>query len=444
MNASSPVLDIAIVGSGPSGFFCAEYLLRPALPCRVHMFERWPAPYGLVRGAVAPDHMHIRRVNRTFERIAAKDGFLFYGNVNIGHDIRIAELKQHFHAVLVTTGAQLSRPLDTPGAALPGCYGAADLAGWYNGRPDCAAMRPDLSGHAAVIVGAGNVALDMARMLAWPPEILAPTDISSAALAQLSGNTIRDLHIVARRDPLETRFTPHELVLLKKIPGCAVIIHSDTDLSNTLPASEEETLLLDAYARLAAQSEGAAEARRRIHLHFNLRPEAVLGDTRVSGMLFRGRREALVHIPCEMVIAAIGQRGEAIDGLPFNLETGTIPHMDGRVLRDGRPMPGFYVAGWIKRGAVGVIGTNKPDCRRTVQSILDDRETLASSGTARADAIGALLKTRGVRSVSFKEWLIIDAAEKRRGEAAGKAREPYVSVKNMLSILDDGNERRQG
>ncbi len=430
-------LDIAIIGSGPSAFFCADYLSRLAQPCRICMFERWPSPYGLVRGAIAPDHMHIRRVTRAFERIAMRPAISYFGNVDVGRDIGIEELAGMFHVVLVATGAQRSRIPAIPGMDLSNCCGAAEFAGWYNGRPDCVAIQPNLSGNAAVVIGAGNVALDMARMLAWPCESLAATDISSKALAHLAQSTLRDIHVVARRGPLDARFTPQELELLKDIPRCAVIIHEDETFSQGCATpSEDEELLLRAYAAVHAKADACEGTRRRIHLHFHLHPHAVMGDSQATGVLFYDAYGAPVHIPAEMVIAAIGQTGEAIPGLPFNEDAGTIPHCVGRILDDGRPRHGFYVAGWIKRGASGVIGTNKPDCRETVQSILDDRATLIADARRGADMIGERLQQHGVRIVNFEEWKLLDKAEQRNGTDLGKAREPFCSVEAMLNALE--------
>ena len=430
-------LEIAIIGSGPSAFFCADYLSRLAQPCRIGMFERWPSPYGLVRGAIAPDHMHIRRVTRAFERIACKPGISYFGNVDVGSDIAIDELAGIFHVVVLATGAQRSRMPAIPGMDLSNCYGAADLAGWYNGRPDCVVMQPNLTGNAAVIIGAGNVALDMARMLSWPRESLAATDISSKALDCLAQSALRDIHVVARRGPLDARFTPQELELLKDIPHSAVIIHENEAFSALCATSEDEELLLRVYRAMHAKEDACEAARRRIHLHFHMQPQAVMGDAQATGVLFYDAYGAPVHIPAEMVIAAIGQTGEAIPGLPFDDDAGTIPHCAGRILQDGQPLPGFYVAGWIKRGASGVIGMNKPDCRETVQSILDDRATLTANARRGADRVGELLKQRGVRVVRFEEWKLLDRAEQRNGAALGKAREPFCSVEAMLSALED-------
>ncbi len=447
MKSSSRPLRAAIVGSGPSGFFCADYLLRLAQPCTAAMFEQWPAPFGMVRGAVAPDHMNIRGAIRAFEKIAAREEFTYYGGIHVGRDLDIEDLRRFFDLVIVASGAPEPRRLNIEGETLPGCLDASSLAGWYNGRLDCVHLRPDLSCESAVIIGAGNAALDMARMLALPPEALRDTDISSAALDMLFASALRHLHIVARRGPFETRFSASEVELLARLPGCSVQMHGAPTPLASLDAPEEERMAR-AWAALPSVPPETS-AKRCIHLHFNLHPRAILGPERASGVLFENQASPsansvappeCIHIPCGLVVVSIGHVGVPLAGLPFDETRRVIPNRAGRVMDGDQPLPGLYVAGWIKRGANGVIGTNKPDCRETVHSILEDRDALLKGAPIDAASFNAFLAGQGLLWIGFDEWRVIDDAERKRGQALGKARDPFLSVQAMLAALQSPSD----
>ncbi len=428
------LLRVAIVGSGPAAFFCADYLLRLSQPCEVCMIEQRPTPFGLVRDAVAPDRMNIRSVSQSFERIAEHAGFSWFGNVRVGRDVTVSEMQRYFDAVIIATGASTPRRLDIQGEELSQYYSASAFAGWYNGSLDHAALHPDLSQPAAVIIGAGNAALDVARLLTTPPESLAASDISSTALRVLRESNISDVHVVARRGPLEARFHPDELHHLAAIPECRVVMHTSLNDSNAelSPGCQQ---LLEAYQRLVQTQQDKIMAKRRIHLHFNLTPFAILGDDAVEGVLFLDASETPVHIACGLAIAGIGHYGVGVESVPYDPERGVVPNSQGRVLDAATTMPGIYTAGWVKRGAHGVIGANKPCCRETVQSIMDDRDQLLSE--TREDSAGfvTLLKERGIRYLTYRDWQQIDAAEKQQGIQQQKARERFHSTETMLSLL---------
>lgn len=431
VNKKSAPLRVALVGSGPGGFFCADYLLRLAQPCSVGMFEQYPSPYGLIRGAVAPDHPNIRLAVRAFEKIAEHDQFIYYGNVRVGRDISVTELRRYFDAIIVATGAPESKRLGIEGEHLSGCHAAVSLAGWSNARPDCAPIQPDLATPSAVVIGAGNAALDMVRLLATPPEHLAQTDISSAALETLRGSHVRDIHLVARRGPLDAQYSAQELSLLGEIPDCAVYIHAPGE-----ERSHPKHALAAVYEKLHDRTPGCADVLRCIHLHFYRTPQIILGDTRVEGVVFSNPENKLIHIPCGIVVKSIGNFGLRLEGFPFDEERGIIPNKQGRVVQGDEKLPGVYVAGWIKRGAIGVLGANKPDCRETVQCIMDDRERICTPGKPTEKELMTALESRNIRVVSFADWKKIDAAERRMGVERGKLRERFASVADMLSFLD--------
>jgi NADPH-dependent glutamate synthase beta subunit-like oxidoreductase len=428
-------LRVAIIGSGAAGFFCADYLLRLAQPCEVCMFEQNPTPFGLVRDGVAPDKSNIRSVTRAFDRIAVKKGFSWFGNVTVGRDISITTLKNFFHAVIVAGGASNPKKLDIQGESLQGCFNARSFAGWYNGSLTDNIIHPDLSHPAAVVIGAGNAALDMVRILAAPPESLENTDIASRALATLRKSGITDIHLVSRRGPIQARFASEELLALAAIPGCSIKIHSDTDFEQSASGSEELLRLQEAYRKLVKMPACTTQSDKRIHLHFNLTPFSIMGINRVEGVLFMDTHETAMYIPCGLAITSIGFMGQPITGLPFDEETGVIPNRAGRVTDNGNVIPGMYVAGWIKRGAIGVIGSNKPCCRETVQIILDDRTSLCHENALEVKELTAFLKQNAVQYLTYSDWLKIDAAEQERGVTLGKVREKFPTLSEILSLL---------
>jgi ferredoxin/flavodoxin---NADP+ reductase len=437
MTTNSQPLHIAIVGSGPGGFFCADYLLRLAKPCAVSMFERWPWPFGLVRDAVAPDKPNIRAAATSFAKTGLQKHFSFIGNITVGKDILLDELYSYYHAVIIATGASLPRPLMIQGEVLSGCVNALSLSGWYNGCPDCAFLHPNLETPSAVIIGAGNAALDVARVLLAPPETLRNTDISGEAFKMLEQSCLTDVHIIARRGPFDVRFAPHELELIAAIPDCAVKVHEDESLLLESLTDPAFTRMQKAYRKALFNTEG----RRRLHLHFNLSPVAILGDNSVTGVLLEGSGQGHIHIPCGMVVNSTGQAACPIPGIPFDKTSGNIANLHGRILQEDLPVPGLYTAGSVKRGANSLIGANKPDCLETVRSIIEDKGILLTASLQDEDVLLSLLKKRGVRPVSFTDWLRLDGLEQQRGLAKGKPRERFLAVEEALAALERENER---
>lgn len=437
-------LKVAVVGSGPAGFYAADALLRAPLPVAVDLFERLPVPFGLVRYGVAPDHQSIKRVQVAFERTAQLPGFRFLGNVEIGRDLAVEELRRGYHAVLLATGAALDRRLDIPGEDLEGSYAATALVGWYNGHPDHVSRKFALGAERAVVIGMGNVALDVARLLLRDPAELAKTDIAPAALAALTESRVREVVLLGRRGPGQAAFDQGELEAIADLPDIGVEVDGDFTLDDD-PALEASARKNVAYlARLSAQAR--SERPRCLRLRFLASPLEILGrggrvgalrieDNRLAGVGAHARAEPTGHLwelPTELVIRSVGYRGLPVPGLPFDPKRNVIPSSAGRVTSlAGEPQIGLYTAGWIKRGPSGLIGTNKADAKETVDLLLRDAEALAAI-TPTLDVDG-LLASRGVKVVSFADYRRIDAVEKARGEARGKVRDKLEHVSDMLA-----------
>jgi ferredoxin--NADP+ reductase len=442
--AEADRLKIAVVGSGPAGFYAADALLRAASPCAVDLFERLPVPFGLVRYGVAPDHQGIKRVQVAFERTASLPGFRFFGNVEVGRDVIVEELLNGYHAVLFATGAALDRRLDIPGEDLEGSYAATSFVGWYNGHPDFVGLKFSLAAERAVVIGMGNVALDVARILLHDRDELAKTDISDVALAALRESPVREVVLLGRRGPAQAAFDQGELEAIADLPGVGVQVDGDVSFADEadLPAAARKNL---AYlARLKMQ--GAGSQPRVLTLRFLASPVELLGAAgRVRALRVEDNRlvGAGPHIRAEptgkvweldtgLVIRSVGYRGAAIPGMPFEAKRNVIPSSAGRVTDlSGQPQSGLYTAGWIKRGPSGLIGTNKADAKESVDLLLRDVPALAAR-VLTLD-VGALLAARGVQVVGFEDYRNIDAAEKARGMARGKVRDKFTRVSDMLA-----------
>jgi ferredoxin/flavodoxin---NADP+ reductase len=419
---------VAVVGSGPAGFYAAAALLASDLEIEVDMIERLPTPWGLVRLGVAPDHPNIKAVSRAFERTAAQPGFRFFGNVEVCKDVTHAELADLYDAVVYSVGAQTDRQLGIPGEDLPGSWPATAFVAWYNGHPDFQDLSFDLSGERAVVIGNGNVALDVARMLALTPEELAPTDTTDAAIEAIAGSGIREILVVGRRGPVQAAWTPVEVGELGELAGADVIVDPaelelDEDSAAELEAAPPTVRRNVEHLRDYATREPTGKPRA-IRLRFFSSPVEIHGDGKVEAIelvrneLVDGRAvptEERETIPCGIVFRSVGYQGVALPGLPFDERSATIPNEGGRV------EPGLYVAGWIKRGPSGVIGTNKKDATETVALLLDD----ARAGLLPARGEGTLeelLEERGVEAVLYAGWEAIDRAERDAGEPHGRPR----------------------
>ncbi|HEX2876552.1 MAG TPA: FAD-dependent oxidoreductase [Polyangiaceae bacterium] len=445
--AEADRLKIAVVGSGPAGFYAADALLRGASGCAVDLFERLPVPFGLVRYGVAPDHQGIKRVQVAFERTAALPGFRFFGNVEVGRDVSVPELLDGYHAVLFATGAALDRRLDIPGEDLEGSYAATSLVGWYNAHPDFIDLKFDLNAERAVVIGMGNVALDVARVLLHDRDELGKTDISDRALAALRASPVREVVLLGRRGPGQAAFDQGELEAIADLPGVGVEIDGDVSFEEApdLPQTAKKNLVY--LSQLASLKAAAKDRKARVlKLRFLASPVELLGaaghvralrieDNRLVGAGPHIRAEPtgkVWELPTGLVIRSVGYRGMAIPGMPFDAKRNVIPSSAGRVTNlAGEPQPGLYTAGWIKRGPSGLIGTNKADAKETVDLLLRDAEALSLRKLT--TDVPALLAGRGVCAVSFADYRKIDALEKARGEARGKVRDKLTRVSEMLA-----------
>jgi ferredoxin/flavodoxin---NADP+ reductase len=433
-------IRVAVVGSGPAGFYAAGALLASAEPrVEVDMIERLPTPWGLVRLGVAPDHPNIKSVSRAFERIASTEGFRFFGNVEIGQDVRHEELAERYDAVIYAVGAQTDRQLGIPGEDLPGSWPATAFVAWYNGHPDFQDLEFDLSHERAVVIGNGNVALDVARMLALTPDELAPTDTTDEAIAAINESGIREILVVGRRGPVQAAWTPVEVGELGELAGADVLVEpadlelddaSAAELEAAAPTVKRNVEHLRGYA--VREPSGKPRA---IRLRFLSSPVAIVGNGKVEGIelvrneLVDGRAVATDDretVPCGIVFRSVGYRGVELPGVPFDPGAGTIPNEGGRVA------PGLYVAGWIKRGPSGVIGTNKKDATETVELVLADARAGALP-VASGDDLEALLSDRGVEHVLYAGWEGIDAAERAAGEPRGRPRVKLCTWDELLA-----------
>jgi ferredoxin--NADP+ reductase len=450
-------LRVAVVGSGPAAFFTAESLLSQGnLVVSVDMFERLPAPYGLVRFGVAPDHQKIKSVTRSFEKIARRPGFRFFGNVDVGTRVTLDDLRPHYHAICFATGAQTDRRLGIPGEDLARSHPATEFVAWYNGHPDFRDRTFDLSHPRAAVIGVGNVAVDVARILCRTAEELAATDIAPYAEAALASSGIREVYLLGRRGPVQAAFTNAEVRELGELAGADIVVPPRDGALDPLSAAALEASDDRALARkVEILTEFSTRQRTgkpgTLTLRFLVSPVEILGDDAggVRGLrLVRNRLEAdgrgglkavptdeVEELPVDLVFRSVGYHGIPLPGLPFDERRGTVPHDHGRVLRHDAVVPGLYVSGWIKRGPSGVIGTNKPDAAETVESMLAD----AAAGTLPVPAapdpasVETLVRQRQPDVVVFDDWLRIDAAETARGKACGRPRVKCVTVEEFLA-----------
>jgi ferredoxin--NADP+ reductase len=449
MTASDP-LRVAIVGAGPSGLFAADALLKAREDVRVDVFDRLPTPYGLVRYGVAPDHAKIKAVTRTFEATCRDPRVRFFGNVDVGREVSIDELRERAHAVLLAVGASSDRALGVPGEELAGSLSATEFVAWYNGHPEYVDLDPKLDARHVVVIGMGNVAVDVARILVKSVDELRVTDIADHALDALAGSRVEQVTMLGRRGPAQAKWTTKELRELGELANADIDVDPaqlelDPASAAAVAGDRAQQRNLELLRTFAAQRPSGKP--RTLRLRFLASPIALHGDDagRVREMTIgRNRLEerdggylaavdagARERIPAELVLRSVGYRGVPLRGAPFDDRRGVIPNEDGRVLdEDGRARPGLYVAGWIKRGPSGVIGTNKADAMKTVEALLAD--PLPEPTHASDDAVPALLRDRDVRWVDFDGWLRLDAAETELGAPSGRPRVKVVSVDEML------------
>jgi len=482
LNADRTPIRIAVIGSGPAGFYAAGHLLKDSAgSVEVDMIERLPTPWGLVRSGVAPDHPKIKSVSRVYEKTAAHPRFRYFGNIEFGQHISREDLLAHYHAVVYATGSPSDRPLGIPGEDLPGSHAATDFVGWYNGHPDHTDLEFDLTTGAhgpdgqagagaaarrAVVIGNGNVALDVARMLVLAPSELAPTDTADHALEVLAHSHICEVVIVGRRGPAQAAFTNPELLELGELAGADVIV-DEAELERALAvhdeaAAEDITCRRNVEILREYAAKPPAGHPKRIVLRFLLSPVAFLPDehgrlgavecvrnelvTAPGGGLRAQATDERETIPASLAFRAIGYRGIPLPGVPFDERAAVIPNQGGRVLdpASGQPLAGEYVVGWIKRGPSGVIGTNKKDAQETVDALLADIAPSSNGGGPAAtdgahvpsepdaQAVEALLRSRQPDLVTYAGWEAIDRHERSRGEPAGRPRVKLTRIEELL------------
>jgi len=437
--------QVAIVGSGPSGLYVADALSRKLPQVRIDLIDQLPTPLGLLRGGVAPDHQATKNIARQFERVLSKDCVRFIGNVTVGSDVSYSKLKSIYDVVVIAIGAMTDRRMGIPGEDLAGVYGSGSFVAWYNGMPAARDLEPLLDGPSVVIVGNGNVALDIARLLGKTEEELAKSDLSSHARLKLAATAITDIWLVGRRGPLDSGFTPAELSEFNDLARVITVVDR-TQLPPQAPydmPEERRRLVEKNLGLLRGFSVGSEQAEKTIRLHFlfNAAPVEVLGETRARRLKLEKTRVengvALMtgdtfEICADTLISAIGYRSAPFPGLPFDDQRGIVINVQGRV------EPGVYTAGWCKRGPQGVIPTNRTDALGVADLILEDISESMSPGKAGGVELDRLLAERGVRVVDLAGWQKINVAEIARGAATARPREKFTRVAELLEVAASG------
>ena len=467
-SADKSPLVVAVIGAGPSGIYAAEALTSQAgLAVEVAVIDRLPVPFGLVRYGVAPDHHAIRSIRHTLERTLDRSGVQFYGDVTIGRDLSIGELRQAVDVVIYAYGAGSDRRLGIPGEDLPGSLGAPEFVNWYCGHPDVhpddhtSADPPGAGGGAdpgaaivrlvresrtAVVVGVGNVALDVARVLVKTSDELAHTDMAEEVLASLAGKGVHTVHILGRRGPAYTAFTTKELRELGQLPDLDIVLSRqdlEFDASSLAVVAQDKVAARNVAVMREWAERPLTGASRQVHLHFWTRPTRIVGEDHVTGIelertvigtegYVEGTGE-LTTVPADLVVRSVGYRGVAMPGVPYDAATGRVPNAEGRVIRDGAFSADEYVTGWIKRGPTGVIGTNKSDAVETVASLMADVRAGRLVPRARSGELDRLLAGRGLHALDLPAWRRIDAAEVALGSSHGRLRTTLAHRVELLA-----------
>ena len=432
-------LSVAIIGSGPAAFYTADALVKSDSECCIDIIERLPCPYGLIRFGVAPDHEKTKNVMRAFAKTASHENVNYYGNIGVGKDIGLNEIRELYDAVVLAVGAGSDRAIGIPGEDKKGVFGSATFVNWYNGHPDCRDLNPDLNAGAAVVLGNGNVAIDVARVLVKTPAEMAATDLPDYAAQPIQASPLKDVYMVGRRGPNEAKYTNVELREMGHLENCVPQIDA-AQLPNSVEGEMSDRDRRLTEKNLATVREfldrKADEKPKRVHFVFFAQPVEILGDAQVTGVRFErtevrdGRAVGLgkfFEMPCGLVIAAIGYTSRPVADTPFDEQSGIVRNDEGRVA------DGLYAVGWIKRGPTGVIGTNKLDGKVAAEQILADHGATGGGKSSRV-ALEALLAERGVRAVSFAEWQTIEAAEISNARE-GAPRRKFVTVNEMLAPL---------
>lgn len=452
-------LRVAIIGSGPAAFYVAERLIKERGDrVTVDMIERLPAPFGLVRYGVAPDHQKIKSVTRVFDKVAGYQQFRFFGNVAYGTHLSLADLQNHYHQVCFATGAQTDRQLGIPGEDLARSHTATEFVAWYNGHPDYRDRHFDLSAERVAVIGVGNVAVDVARILCRTPEELAETDIADYALEALRHSKVREVYMLGRRGPAQAAFTYPEAKELGQLDGADATALPEEVTLDPLSAQMVDESDKDLVRKLEVldglSGREPTGKDRRLTLRFLISPIAIQDDgsggvagirlvrnvLEQDGDRMRARAtETYEDLPVDMVFRSVGYHGIPLPGIPFDERGGVIPNIDGRVTTgDGVQSAGLYVSGWIKRGPSGVIGTNKPDGKETADAMLEDADAgrAFSPGAPDPAAAEAMIRNRQPQAVSYEDWRRLDEQEVARGAEAGRPRVKFTDVEEMLAALD--------
>lgn len=461
MTNTASQIRVAIIGSGPSGFYAADHLLKQRdSKIYVDMYERLPTPFGLVRGGVAPDHAKIKSVTKLYSRIASHERFRFFGNIEFGTEVSRFDLSEHYHGIIYAVGAQTDRKLGIPGEDLPNSYAATEFVGWYNGHPDYHDYDFNLSDIKRVaVIGVGNVAMDVARILARTPEELFGTDIADYALETLRQSEVKEIYIMGRRGPAQAAFTNPEIKELGEMADADIIVDCENasldELSAThLKKARDRSAIRNVKILQSYVDRGLTGKSRRIIMRFLVSPSEIIGGEKVEAMTIAKNELYLDEngnlrpratgeyetLPVDMVFRSVGYRGVPLRDVPFYDRWGTIPNADGRVLtrHEGRErVTGNYVVGWIKRGPSGIIGTNKPDAIETANCFLEDLSAgdVLQPRDTRDESILEMVRMRKPTFISFDEWKILDDIELRRGAETGRSRVKFTTVEEMLEAL---------
>ncbi|MDF1477967.1 FAD-dependent oxidoreductase [Leifsonia sp. H3M29-4] len=449
-------LRLAIVGAGPAGIYAADILLKAEkqFEASIDLFEQLPAPYGLVRYGVAPDHPRIKGIITALKDVLDSGRIRIFGNVRYGRDITLDDLKRHYNAVIFSTGAIRDAALNIPGIELPGSYGAADFVSWYDGHPDVPREWP-LEASSVAVIGNGNVALDVARMLAKHADDLLPTEIPDNVYRVLKTSPVTDVHVFGRRGPAQVKFSPLELRELGELDDVDMILYDEDfdydEASKNAIASNKQVMVIDKVLnQWRARETGSAS--RRLHLHFYAKPLEVLGDGKVEAFRWertepdgeggvRGTGE-IRELPIQAIYRAVGYFGSPLEGIPFDERRGVIPNREGMVIDDAdEPVNGVYATGWIKRGPVGLIGHTKSDAMETIRNVINDQANWWNPERPDEESIQELLAERGIEYTNLDGWHNLDEHEIALGEAVGRARIKVVPREEMVAISNGRAER---
>jgi len=459
VGSSENPLRVAIIGAGPAGFYTVSNLLKQTdLTVEMDMFDRLPSPFGLVRAGVAPDHQKYKTVIRVYNKSAQSPNFRFYGSVKYGEHIHLSDLQQHYHQVVFTTGAPTDRSMGIPGEELAGSHSATDFVAWYNGHPDYVDYQFDLSRTRAAIVGLGNVALDVARILCKTSAELAQSDMADYALEALKQSNIQEVYILGRRGPVQAAFTTPEIREMGELEDTDVVVLKEDALLDPLSRAglwkdkngQKNTEIIKEFAQRPLSGKN-----RKLTFRFLVSPtEIIAGESGRVGAVKIVKNEAYKSgdgsvraratgqfetLPVDLIFRSVGYRGVALPAIPFNESWGTIENKKGRIINPdtNQPQKGLYTAGWIKRGPTGVIGTNKTDAQETVNCMMEDLQAdgVFTPSKPQVEAAAELIGERQPQFISYSDWLLIDAEEIARGKEAGRPRVKFTSVEEMLAVL---------